>query len=690
MAEHKRRGLRIALIILALVIVVPVAGLGILVLTFDANRLKPRIVTAIQQATGRDVAIDGAVRLALSLRPTLEVDAVKLANAPGFTPPSMATLDRLDLRLALLPLLHRHVEIEQLDLMHPVIALQIDEHGRDNWHFARPPVAPNAEPAPQHAETQTARPTSLRIQTMSITDGAITFSDSRTHASFGADAVQMTATQSDPDGAIHLEATAIDRKMPIAVSGNVGRPHDEFMPIDLTLIAAEASLNVRGTAPGFAVSGSIPDLAALSPLAGKPLPGLHITSFRTDVAPPIGGSYANGIVLTGLSIGAPTGDLNGDAAITLAAPVVIRATLTGSNVDPAALIAAMPVPDQTVASAPPGPTSPAPAPVAPSEPPPPPTGKQAAWLMSDRPLAFASIPDNLDADLTLALQDTKLGEAVLKSANTHAVLHAGHLVLDPLAIDAPGGHVDAAAMVDAAGAAALTMRAPSLSMQPLLSAFDQPDGVRGTVEVRANLHGSGMTPHALAASLDGGFGLALANGEIDNRLLIALLSRVAPEAGLLDLAGKTARSSLRCVALRVDIAHGVGDLHALLLDTEPLRLTGSGTFDLAQETLSMRLLPLARIGATGMSVPVSIRGSFRAPHASVDATGAGGSLGGLVMGALGTDRLIAGSGQSDGCAEQLQSARFGDQGPLPPALPTDAPGKPTPPNLNNLLKQLLR
>jgi AsmA protein len=217
-----------------------------------------------------------------------------------------------------------------------------------------------------------------------------------------------------------------------------------------------------------------------------------------------------------------------------------------------------------------------------------------------------------------------------------------------------------------------------------------PDGVHGTMDVRADLHGTGMTPHALAASLDGNAGLALANGEIDSRLLVWLLSRVAPEAGLLDIADKAPRSALRCVALRADASHGVVDLHALLLDTAPLRLTGSGTVDLGQETLSLRLQPLARIGSSGFSMPVDVRGNFRAPRAAVDTTGAGKSLGGIVIGALGADRLIAGAGQTDGCAEQLKLARFGDPGPVPAALPAQEAGKPTSSNLNNLLKQLLR
>jgi uncharacterized protein involved in outer membrane biogenesis len=682
MAEHKRRGLRIALIVLAAVVLIPLIGAAVAVLTFDANRLKPRIVAAMQDATGRTVSIDGPIRLGLSLWPTLRVDSVKLGNAPGFTPANMATLDRLDLRLALLPLLHRHIEIEQLDLVHPVIGLQIDAQGHDNWHFHRPPP-PSATPAAPSAPRQ---PTTLQIQTMGIADGAISFADARTGASFGVDGVQLTATQSDPDGAIHVDLTASDRGMPVAVSGDVGRPHDDFMPLALTLKAAGATLAVSGTAPRFAVTGNIPDLAALSSLAARPLPAWHDVSFQANVSPPAGGTLATGIVLDGLRLASAAGEVTGAATVALAAPVSIRATLTGRNLDPAAIVASLPAPQAAPPAAAAPAASAAPAAPAASTPAPP---AAPVGMISSRPLPFASLP-RIDADLDLTLQDTKAGEATIQTIHTHAVLHAGHLVLDPLAIDSPGGRIDATLTADANGGGALTLRAPSLSIQPLLSAFDEPDGVLGTLELRADLRGSGTTPQALAGSLDGSLGLALADGEIDNRLLVALLSRVAPEAGLLDLSGKPGRSALRCVALRADITHGVADLHALLLDTVPLRLTGTGTVDLAQETLALHLLPLARIGGTGLSIPVNVNGTFRAPRAAVDAKGGGRNLGGIVMGALGADRLIAGAGESDGCGEQLKLARFGDAGPVPAALPGQETGKPAPQNLNTLLKQLFR
>ena len=59
----------------------------------------------MKQATGRDLTLKGRIRLGLSLQPTLTVEDVAFANPPGFSRPQMATLERLDLKLALIPLL---------------------------------------------------------------------------------------------------------------------------------------------------------------------------------------------------------------------------------------------------------------------------------------------------------------------------------------------------------------------------------------------------------------------------------------------------------------------------------------------------------------------------------------------------------------------------------------------------------
>src|SRR5208283_1167314 len=104
----------------------------------------------------------------------------------------------------------------------------------------------------------------------------------------------------------------------------------------------------------------------------------------------------------------------------------------------------------------------------------------------------------------------------------HAVAKDGQLTLDPLTLDAPGGEVDVKATVDANPSpppVTLTLRAPSLALQPLLKALGKPGYASGTLELRADLRGAGDTPHAIAASLDGPIGAAIAKGEIDSQLL---------------------------------------------------------------------------------------------------------------------------------------------------------------------------
>ena len=86
-------------------LVLIVAGVGIFVASFDPDSYKPRIVAAVKQATGRDLTLKGHIHLGLSLQPTLTVQDVSFANPPGFSRPQMATLEQLDLQLALFPLL---------------------------------------------------------------------------------------------------------------------------------------------------------------------------------------------------------------------------------------------------------------------------------------------------------------------------------------------------------------------------------------------------------------------------------------------------------------------------------------------------------------------------------------------------------------------------------------------------------
>ena len=122
----------------------------------------------------------------------------------------------------------------------------------------------------------------------------------------------------------------------------------------------------------------------------------------------------------------------------------------------------------------------------------------------------------------------------------------------------------------------------------------------------ADLSGTGDSPHAIAATLDGSLGLAVAGGTIDNRLMGSLLGKVMDSLNALDLVGKGGSSDLRCFAMRMDAQHGLGAIRALALSSSLLTMNGSGTVNLGAETLAMALRPQARVAGTALVIPIAV------------------------------------------------------------------------------------
>jgi hypothetical protein len=231
-------------------------------------------------------------------------------------------------------------------------------------------------------------------------------------------------------------------------------------------------------------------------------------------------------------------------------------------------------------------------------------------------------------------------------------------------------------------------------LKTLLEAAHQPSFATGNLEIYANLHGNGPTPHAIAASLDGSLGLAIAGGTIDNRLLGSVLGKVMNTLNALDLVGKGGDTTLRCFGLRMEAEHGVGTIKPLALSSSLLTMTGGGSVNLGGETLTVTLAPHARIAGTNVIIPINLSGPIRDPAVKVNELGAaernagsvaGAILGnatplGIVGGLLGGDKLLGGN--TDICPAVLAAAR-GQATPAETAKPdVSIPGA--------LLKNLFR
>ena len=104
-----------------------------LAVTFDANNYKPQIIEQVEDATGRDFAIDGDIDLSVFPWVGLKVEGVTLGNAAGFKAAKFARIEQLDVKVNVLPLLKKEVQINTIRLHGLDVALEVDKAQANNW-----------------------------------------------------------------------------------------------------------------------------------------------------------------------------------------------------------------------------------------------------------------------------------------------------------------------------------------------------------------------------------------------------------------------------------------------------------------------------------------------------------------------------------------------------------------------------
>ncbi len=276
--------LRRVVLALALLAVLLVAGAATAAaLLFDGEALEPRAIEAVRRATGRELTIAGPVRLGWSLTPTVTAERVSLANPPGMSRPAMATLDRLDVQVALWPLLLRRVEVRGLTLIGPDVLLERDAAGQPNWAFIRP-TAPSAETVPTAPGAPAAR-LQFSADGIQVRDGRLGWLSGVRRDTLTIPALQA---RTETPGTVRLAGTAALDGVPLDVQGTTGMlaAADGAWPLDLTLSGGGAKLRAAGAlGTAVALTADVPDLAALSPLAGRPLPPLRDIKASAQLGP---------------------------------------------------------------------------------------------------------------------------------------------------------------------------------------------------------------------------------------------------------------------------------------------------------------------------------------------------------------------------------------------------------------------
>ena len=119
--------------VLGVVVVLLVGAAVVVPMVVDPNDYKDDIAAAVENATGRKLDIVGDIALSLFPRLAVDLGQVTLGNVPGFDDDYFARTDSVQVRVKLMPLLDKEVEMDTIEIDGLDINLARDASGRANW-----------------------------------------------------------------------------------------------------------------------------------------------------------------------------------------------------------------------------------------------------------------------------------------------------------------------------------------------------------------------------------------------------------------------------------------------------------------------------------------------------------------------------------------------------------------------------
>jgi uncharacterized protein involved in outer membrane biogenesis len=209
----------------------------------DLNSYKGLIAEKAKEATGRDLVIDGDISLSLLPIPSVSVEGIKFGNAAEGSAANMAEIDKVKVKVALMPLLSGKAEIKSIELVKPTIVLEKLPDGKGNWEIA--PAADASTAAPATGAEGGGSNFDLSIEGASITDGTLIYRDLATASEQRVENLNVDLSLESLQGPFKATGGVTAIGMPLGFDVALGRlDPSQPMPINLTLKIEDAGATI--------------------------------------------------------------------------------------------------------------------------------------------------------------------------------------------------------------------------------------------------------------------------------------------------------------------------------------------------------------------------------------------------------------------------------------------------------------
>lgn len=199
--------MRLALKLIFALILIVVAGLIALPFVVDPNDYKDEISTQVEKVTGRNLTLQGDIGLSVFPWIALELGPLSLSNAEGFKSDAFAKVEAAEIRIKLMPLLKKQLEMDTVVLDGLVLNLETDKNGKTNWDdLTRAGDKDEAEAKPETDEEKSGPAlAAVSVAGVKLTNANILWSDAAKGESY-----QLRNLNLNTDPLVPGEPTAVD------------------------------------------------------------------------------------------------------------------------------------------------------------------------------------------------------------------------------------------------------------------------------------------------------------------------------------------------------------------------------------------------------------------------------------------------------------------------------------------------
>jgi AsmA protein len=622
-------------VIVGVLVVIIAAALLSIRLFVNPNNFKDRIAAAVKQSTGRELKLDGDIKLSVFPWIALELGPASLGNPPGFGDQPFLSFTKAAVRVKLMPLLQKRLEIARVEVDGLDLRLMKNKSGKGNWQSPEDDT-PEAKAA---AQTQGSLARIESLSNVKVQHGRVSYQetvidnfDLETGSVAGGSDVPVNISFDAKSGAppseatvtakfnLGLEADGAMRFAAINLSGTLSRPGDGHPTHwELTVPALAVNLDKQTVAaPAFAaayanlhVSGGLnvtqltDDLHATGSVTLAPLvlhefvPRLGITLPKTrdskalaELSGAFAFSYdANSVALEKLQLKLDDSNLKGDIRVSTGETTAAKFELAVDQID------------LDRYRAPDGPATP--------------ETKAESAKPAEKSKPFA-------ADGIFTLGAAKAAGMDLTLLRVVVASHDGVTRLNPITAALDGGQFAGDVTLDERSAV------PTLTLDEHLTGVDLArllanTGEKGRASGRANvimkILAHGTSSDTVMKTMNGHIDANITDGALEGVDLAyelgtaqALIDRQSPTPP-----ANTKRTKFDAFKVTADIVSGVATTKDLTISSPVFKVLGQGSINLPTKGLNLNMTAsILKATTTLVDIPLKITGTYADPTVRPD------------------------------------------------------------------------